>query len=56
MNVNYTELIKNVKGTFVQKPLSGTLSGHQQESLLTNTFIVKSKSNYPIIHLDNMNI
>lgn len=28
MNVNYTELIKNVKGTFVQKPLSGTLSGH----------------------------
>ena len=28
MNVNYTELIKNVKGTFVPKPLSGTLSGH----------------------------
>ena len=28
MNVNYTELIKNVKGTFVQKPHSGTLSGH----------------------------
>ena len=28
MNVNYTELIKNVKETFVQKPLSGTLSGH----------------------------
>ena len=28
MNVNYTELIKNIKGTFVQKPLSGTLSGH----------------------------
>lgn len=28
MNVNYTELIKNLKGTFVQKPLSGTLSGH----------------------------
>jgi hypothetical protein len=28
MNVDYTELIKNVKGTFVPKPLSGTLSGH----------------------------
>lgn len=28
MNVNYTELIENVKGSFVQKPLSGTLSGH----------------------------
>ena len=28
MNVNYTELIKNVKGTSVPKPLSGTLSGH----------------------------
>lgn len=28
MNVNYIELIKNVKGTFVPKPLSGTLSGH----------------------------
>lgn len=28
MIVNYTELIKNVKGTSVQKPLSGTLSGH----------------------------
>jgi type II restriction enzyme len=28
MNVNYTELIKNVKDTFVQKPFSGTLSGH----------------------------
>jgi hypothetical protein len=28
MNVNYTEVIKNVKGTFVPKPLSGTLSGH----------------------------
>lgn len=28
MNVNYTELIKNVKGIFVQKPLSETLSGH----------------------------
>jgi type II restriction enzyme len=28
MNVNYTELIKKVKGTFVQKPISGTLSGH----------------------------
>ena len=28
MNVNYTELIKKVKGTSVPKPLSGTLSGH----------------------------
>jgi hypothetical protein len=28
MIVNYTELIKNVKGTSVPKPLSGTLSGH----------------------------
>ncbi len=28
MNVNYTELIKNIKGTFVPKPLSGSLSGH----------------------------
>ena len=28
MIVNYSELIKNVKGTSVQKPLSGTLSGH----------------------------
>jgi Restriction endonuclease HincII len=28
MNVNYTDLIKNIKGTFVQKPLSGILSGH----------------------------
>ena len=28
MQVNYIELIKNVKGTFVPKPLSGTLSGH----------------------------
>ena len=28
MNVNYSELIKNVKGTSVLKPLSGTLSGH----------------------------
>lgn len=28
MNVNYKQLIKNIKGTYVQKPLSGTLSGH----------------------------
>lgn len=28
MNVNYTKLIKKVKGTTVPKPLSGTLSGH----------------------------
>ncbi len=28
MNVNYTELIKNIKETYVPKPLSGTLSGH----------------------------
>ena len=28
MNVNYTELIKNMKGSSVPKPLSGTLSGH----------------------------
>jgi type II restriction enzyme len=26
--VNYKELSKNVKGTFVPKPISGTLSGH----------------------------
>ncbi|GEM55490.1 restriction endonuclease [Flavobacterium branchiophilum] len=28
MHVNYPELIKNLKGAFVPKPLSGTLSGH----------------------------
>ena len=28
MIVNYTELIKNIKGTSIPKPLSGTLSGH----------------------------
>ncbi len=28
MNVNYSELIRKVKGTSVPKPLSGTLSGH----------------------------
>lgn len=28
MNVNYTKLAKNIKGTSVPKPLSGTLSGH----------------------------
>ena len=28
MNVNYTELIKKIKGSSVLKPLSGTLSGH----------------------------
>ena len=28
MNVNYTDLIKKVKGSSVPKPLSGTLSGH----------------------------
>ena len=28
MHVNYTELIKNVKGSYISKPLSGTLSGH----------------------------
>lgn len=28
MNVNYTVLAENIKGTFVLKPLSGTLSGH----------------------------
>ncbi|MDR2065184.1 MAG: HincII family type II restriction endonuclease [Prevotellaceae bacterium] len=28
MTVNYNELSKKIKGTFVAKPLSGTLSGH----------------------------
>lgn len=28
MNVDYTELIKKIKGTSIPKPLSGTLSGH----------------------------
>ncbi|MEZ4905069.1 MAG: HincII family type II restriction endonuclease [Spirosomataceae bacterium] len=28
MNVNYTQLARNVKGTSIPKPLSGTLSGH----------------------------
>lgn len=28
MNVNYTKLAQNIKGTSVPKPLSGTLSGH----------------------------
>lgn len=28
MNVNYISLIESIKGTFVAKPLSGTLSGH----------------------------
>lgn len=28
MNVNYTTLIKNIKESYVPKPLSGTLSGH----------------------------
>jgi len=28
MNVNYSKLAKNIKGTSVPKPLSGTLSGH----------------------------
>ena len=28
MHVNYTEIIKNVKGSYISKPLSGTLSGH----------------------------
>lgn len=28
MYVNYSELAKNIKGTSVPKPLSGTLSGH----------------------------
>lgn len=28
MNVNYTKLAKNIKGTSVPKPLLGTLSGH----------------------------
>lgn len=28
MNVNYTDLIQKLKGSSVQKPLSGTLSGH----------------------------
>jgi type II restriction enzyme len=28
MNVDYRLLIENIKGTFVSKPLSGTLSGH----------------------------
>jgi hypothetical protein len=28
MNVNYSKLVKSVKGTSIPKPLSGTLSGH----------------------------
>lgn len=28
MHVNYKELVKNIRGTSVPKPLSGTLSGH----------------------------
>ncbi|MBP6410445.1 MAG: HincII family type II restriction endonuclease, partial [Pseudarcicella sp.] len=28
MNVNYIELIKKIRGAFVSKPISGSLSGH----------------------------
>jgi len=28
LKVNYTKLIKSIKGSFVPKPISGTLSGH----------------------------
>lgn len=47
MNVNYIELIKNIKGTSVFKPLSGTLSGHAAGEPFDKHVYIEIKKQFP---------
>ena len=48
MNVNYTKLAKNLKGTSVPKPLSGTLSGHAAGEPFDKHAYAEIKKQFPI--------
>jgi len=56
MKVNYTKLIKNIKGASIPKPLSGTLSGHAAGEPFDKHVTRKSKSNSQVILSGSMNI
>lgn len=47
MNVNYTKLAKNLKGTSVPKPLSGTLSGHAAGEPFDKHVYAEIKKQFP---------
>ena len=47
MNINYTELIKKIKGTSVPKPLSGTLSGHAAGEPFDKHVYAEIKKKFP---------
>lgn len=47
MNVNYIELIKDIKGTSVQRPISGTLSGHAAGEPFDKHVYAEIKKQYP---------
>lgn len=47
MNVNYKELLKNVLGTSVPKPLSGTLSGHAAGEPFDKHVYLEIKKQFP---------
>ena len=47
MNVNYAELIKNIIGTSVPKPFSGTLSGHAAGEPFDKHVYIEIKKQFP---------
>lgn len=47
MNVNYRKLAKNIKGTSVPKPLSGTLSGHAAGEPFDKHVYTEIKKQFP---------
>lgn len=47
MNVNYIELIKYIKGTSVQRPISGTLSGHAAGEPFDKHVYAEIKKQFP---------
>ena len=48
MNVNYTELINNIIGTSVPKPISGTLSGHAAGEPFDKHVYIEIKKQLPV--------
>jgi hypothetical protein len=55
MNVNYTKLKKELTGSSVPKPLSGTLSGHAAGEPFDKHVYAQIKNNFPNIPSGNMN-